>query len=399
MTPRKRLAHSRFKTVPGYPDLELDSESGIYYVRKYLGKGRGELFRSTKQKTVGKASTEARILIEIAMGQKRGMKKHRIQVWEVCDLLLKELKEQTEMRDENGQLLRRLSTYVTKDVPFLRGKMTEEEKRRSGRKKLREQGVIRELFGDYFVDEIDEQFWKAWVKNKGRTLGRNLGDIAKYLSHVMSYAYLEKYLGRKPTISYTDKPKKKTAYPDEQIIAFFENAEPDLQDMVVLNSENPLRPHEVREMRWDFLHFTKDQVIYEVPEWFAKIGESRELILSANSFRVLKRRKSAKAKSPFVFPAPKNPEKPMSKVHLGRMWRRMKKKAGLSLTIPMKFTWLRHSLYTKLLIQMGLPIGQVSAAGGTSMKTLEKNYLIKDAGRTQGVASAGGLGFKLGEEE
>jgi integrase len=377
MTPRVRKADARFKEVPGYPNLELDTKSGYYYVRKYIA-GKGELFASTRSKKKMVAKTIAETKIAEMIGRKPGLRNRRIRLAALGEPLLKDLKEQTETLDEDGHPLRRLSTYTGKDKVYI--------------------PLIVKLFGEVCADEIDEQFWKSWVKKTGRKLGRNLGDIAKYLSLFLTYAFEEKYIGRKPRIKNPDRQRNNAiVYENDQIIAFYQNAEPTLQDLIVLAAENPLRPHENCEVRWEMVFFEKDEegrevVIYRLPASFTKTREARELQLSPRSASIIRRRHAERSQgSPYVFPAPQNPNRPLSRKVLGSMWARMKERAKI--TTPCKFHWLRHSFYSKALLESQTSVAKVSEAGGTSIATLQKRYLKSTARKTREVAAAVNLDF------
>lgn len=371
-------------------NMVRDSETGIYYLRKWCKELGRELFESTKVTKKNQAQTIADEKFAEAKKHLPGMKNKRIRIDSLCDSLLEELDELTKTLDQNGFPMRRLSTYKTKDLPYLRPRYEHTEK--NPRKGTREQGVIRDLFGSYFVDEIDEIFWQTWVKRTGRKLGRNLDDIAKYLSKVLTYAYEQKYIARKPVIKYQGSSRNSAiAYTDEQIIAFYQNAEPTLKDIILMAAENPLRPHEVQEAQWEmiqfFIHENKEHAVYKIPEWFAKTGEARELRLSPSTTKMLKKRKDdQKDQNKYVFPSPKNPDKPLNKKQISRMWDRMKRK--LNITSPIRFHWLRHSFYTKALLIAGEKVQHVSAAGGTSIKTLQKRYLKPNAETTASVSTA-----------
>ena len=151
------------------------------------------------------------------------------------------------------------------------------------------------------------------------------------------------------------------------------------------------------------VHFEKDKkgkpiVIIKLEGWLVKNEESvREIQVSPNAADVLIRRDRQKARGArYVFPAPKDPGKPLSRKHLNRMWHRMLKCAGLA-SSGFEFHWLRHTLYTRLLIEKGVPVAAVSAVGGTSMRTLSKHYLEGTASRTAIVGQS--ISHRFEEEE
>ena len=61
------------------------------------------------------------------------------------------------------------------------------------------------------------------------------------------------------------------------------------------------------------------------------------------------------------------------------------------------FHWLRHSTYSKLLLDAELPVQHVSEAGGTSIAVLQQRYLKSNAARTRSVGQA--IRLKVGKEK
>lgn len=382
MTPRVRALNSSFSEVPGCSYLEMHKVSGIYYVRTSV-QGKGELFKSTRSRKKGEAKAIADEMIKEFAGQKPGLRTGRIKMSKICEMAQAACLEESKQLDDDGIPLRSKNTTEHDFYNF---------------------PLISKLFGDYYADEMDELFWKGWVKKEGRELNRTLGDIAKYLSKSLSYAFDQKYLARKPRIKNPDKQRNKAkVYDNAQIVTFYHNAEPDLQHLIILGAENPLRPHENCEVQWSMVSFEKDEhgkpiVIYRFPEWFTKTREAREMTLSPRSAEILRARYKTRDKaSPYVFPSPKNPTtKPISKKMLSRMWGRMKERAGIP-NAKIKFHWLRHSFYSKALLEALVPVSLVSEAGGTSIATLQSRYLKSTAQTTRAVSHAVDL-FKDEEE-
>jgi integrase len=389
--PKGPKSDTKYVEVPGYPDLKLNRDSGVYYVRKRIP-GKPELFKSTKEKKVRAAQTIATEMIQAAIGRKPGLRSERIRISKCCDLLLDQCEEETRTKDEDGHVLRRMATYE-KDLYYI--------------------PEIKKLFGEFFADQVDEQFLKSWHKRTGRKLGIKLGDHMKYLSKVLTYAFEEAYIGRKPRIKDPSKPPKKAAnFSDELTVLFVKSATPILKDLTILGAENPLRPNEIDKLQWAFLTFAIDKAtgeeitIYKLPEWFTKTRDAREITLSANANRILRERHRRRAKgSVYVFPSPKDPSRPISRQYRTKLWNEMKElarkraaKKGIEFpTGRATFQVLRHNFYRKALLDRGLPLAAVSMAGGTSMKTLQNSYLSGQAHQTRLVTQA--VQLKLENEE
>lgn len=387
MTSKVRKKSATFQGVPGYPELELDTRSGIYYVRKSVA-GKGELFRSTRSRKRGEARSIAQEMISEFTMRKPGLRSRRIRIADLCQPLFEELETETKTIGRDGLPLRKPRTHA-KDRLFLLDRVYRSKARPA---------AIKKHFGEYYADEIDEQFWDRWVKKEGRRLGTTLGDLTKYLSRVLEYAFVEKYIGRKPRLKNPD-PEKNDAqvYNDQQLAAFYLNAEPTLQDLIAIAAENPLRPHENCEVEWSMVDFQEDgSVIYRLPASFTKTKTARELYLSPRASQVVRRRREGALEgSRYVFPSPRDPGRPMSRKHLSDMWLRMKKKAGI--TSKLKFHWIRHTFYSRAILDALIPIATVGQAGGTSAKTLEKRYLKSTAEKTRAVSVAVKVDFEKKE--
>lgn len=376
MTPRERSTTSIYQPVDGSDFLELNTSNGVYYVRKYRA-GKGELFKSTRSKKKGEAKTIAENLISDWLGVK-GHTRRRQRLGPVADEFFVWCEARHKTLDQDGHPLRRRATFKH-DKAFVK--------------------FIKFHFGDNYLDEIDEQFWEDWIRDTGRGLGITLADASKYLSLILGFAFRRKMIGRKPVIKSPDKGTNKAiVYENEQIVVFLKHSKPRLRSMILIAATNPLRPHEVTEMRTEFLTFHKNgSVVCKLPPWFTKTERGRELELSPAASAELRDLKRAAGKSwgTCVFPSPKNPSNPISDVIRSRDWRMMLRRVGISKAY--KFHWLRHSVYSKLLLDARIPVQHVSEAGGTSISVLQKRYLKSDHKRTREVGQA--IRLNLGEEE
>lgn len=354
------------------PYLLLNRETGYYYVRKYKA-GRGELFESTKEKTLGLARTARDEMIARFEGKERITKLRRAKVVALCALALNQCRHDFKNGDRRKRTVEHDRTYFP---------------------------IIRDLFGDYYGDEIDEQFWDDWVRSKGKKLGRTLGDIAKYLSMALRIGHERKLIGRKPKIKNPDKAAgAERIYTDREIQVMLRHAEPMLKDLMAVGITTGMRPHENRELRWDWLTFRRDGVvIVTLPETFTKIGRARSFQASPDAAEVFHRLRKG-AKGDHVFPSPRRPSAAVSDVFLSRMWRRMlvlARKDGFK--GEAYFHWLRHSYYTKALLDARVDVQVVSEYGGTSIATLQKRYLKGDPRRTAAASTAVKLTRKDEEE-
>jgi integrase len=171
---------------------------------------------------------------------------------------------------------------------------------------------------------------------------------------------------------------KVQVYEESDIMRFIEAAEPMLADLIVVAAETGMRPHETRELRWIWICLTGDRAIITLPAEFTKTAKERQIEASENVTVVLRRRKN---KTQFVFPLPSDPLKPISDVFLSRMWRKMLINAAMP--EGLKFHWLRHTFFTKALIESKLPLAMVADYGGNSPTILFDRYLKTDANKTR----------------
>lgn len=379
-----------FLPVRGCSFLKKHPKTNIYYVRKYVA-GKGELFKSTRTSKVGLAKTIADQMIHDFIDIDPGLKNKRVKVKDICSLLLSDFEKATKEADKEGLPIRRKSTFDSKDKPYLRGPFPKEYKLKKG---MRKQGVIRDLFGEMFIDEIDEVFMKKWIKKEGKKHTKKFSEIIKYLGLALSYAHESKYISRRPKLKNPDRHVKKAIrINDADAIRFFESAEPDLKDLIIIGSENPLRPHENCEIEWSMVKTEGKIVEYVLPESLVK-KNARTIRLTPNAAKVVLRRLKKRnifpvsRRSPFVFPSVRDINKPLGCVHRCRMWNRMKAKAGIPSDFAIHFHWFRHNVYRRLLKVHNVHISAVSQVGGTSIKTLQRHYDIDDQQAIEDVSKA-----------
>jgi integrase len=366
-------------------NLMLHIPTGYYYARKSKS-GRGRLFKSTGLKKKGLAQTKADLMVsEWLTG---GAKKKQRRVAELCDSLDDELQVMSELSDDAGSKRRRASTRE-KDKYML--------------------AFVRKYFGEMDADAINEGFWESWCLRVGPKTGRKtLGDVAKYLSKVMTYAHREGVINRKPRLANPDARKPAPpAFTPDQVALFWKHSNQVMKDLILLSGECGLRPSEARELRKAWVSIPKSgRAVISIPGWFEKRGEGREIITSEGVTEMLERRTKG-SWNKYVFPSPSNPDRPISRVRLSRYWKAMQKSVNIELiqagktpiqANTIRFHWLRHTFFTHALLIAQRPLAEVAAYGGNSPKVLFERYLNKDKSVTAPTADAVsyGLGKKGG---
>lgn len=336
------------------PNLFLHIPSGTYYIRKWKA-GRA-LYKSTGQTTKMRAMAVAEEMLVEWLGLKSTGR--RVRVREVCQEFERELGR----RANAGE--RRASTRA-KDKWYL--------------------PRISSLFGGYFIDQIDEDLVETWLTGEGRELGISLFDVVKYLSALLKFAHRRKLINRKPSLSMPKTKSVRRRYTDEELESFRVHSDGDLRDLIVLISENPMRPWEVKHLRWDQIDLGKSEVVISLKVEHKKNKRSRSFVVSEAGANLLRKRKKD-SRSEYVFPAPADPKRPVSDVRVGRWWRAMLDRAGLPSSY--RFHWLRHTFYSRAILEAGISADQVGQAGGTSPQTLSRNYLMQTLEETKRVTSA-----------
>lgn len=349
----KRISHN----------LVLNRESGVYYVRKNR-KGRVALFESTRlsQRMPAQAEADRKMVAWLGSAAFEGKRRRVGDLWDELDLVLE----------------KEFETFAA-DGNRLRRKRTRDKDRTYG-------PIIKSLFGETYADEWDEQRWHGWVQSDGRKLGRKLGDIAKYLSKVLTYAYQRKAIARKPEIKNPDGPPAAVkTYGLDEVRDFHKHADPTLRDLIVIGIDCGLRPHETCGLEWSWIDIKRTEVRVNLPHTFTKTRKGRSIVLSQGAADIIRRRSRAKV-GPYLFPSPKASSRPLSDVQRSRLWRRMLVRAGAAKGLQFRF--LRHTFFSQALLESKQPLAMVAAYGGNSPKILFDRYMAKDAERTRDVSNA-----------
>lgn len=364
---------------PVSSNMQLHIPSGVYYARKSR-KGKGRFFKTTGEKRKARAQSMADLMIGEWI---HGKKKHDRTA--LLGEILNDLDQKLSLECDNNE--RRVNTRK-KDAYIL--------------------PLMKEHFGEIPLADMDEAWWDNWVLTRGRKLDRTLGDFAKYVSLILSFALELKLIDRKPEIRNPDPAKKGIiTYTPAQIQMFWEHAHPDLKDMIILGGEVGLRPHENQGLDYDWITVPRGKGLatIKIPDWFEKRNKGREIVVSEAATKVIRRRQKSR-RGRYVFPAPKDPNKSLSGCQLSRYWRRSVTAVNEELAkknldpFPVgrdggiRFHWLRHTFFTRALLEAKKELPMVAAYGGNSPRILYDRYMSKDANRTAGMAGAVTLDLK-----
>lgn len=379
--PKKK---KRFVSVGN--NLMLNTSSGIYYVKKTFDRYKiPTLFETTRFGKSEKSKAKARALELIA--------KH-------LDKYLGATREQAAGRAKTVTMARVFDEFLEKEVPKMRKRT--QERYRSFLPELKEE------WGRWSVASKFSEAWEDWLprfkekkrkkrieiaarqKIKRPRFRETFNDYAKSMNEALKFAKKKNYISQKVSVPYLDKKKESPGrvYTDAEIRSLWENMGPTLQLQYLMCFEAMMRLREaicLHKSRFN----PATGVITLLPEDVktgSQTGKGRSFKVSPDLHERLIRQMNA-SDSPYFFPSPGNPEKPVFSNKTA--WDTAKKRAGV------KGRWhdLRHSALSRALLpdENGNPPEvspmEVSLYSGTSMRTIEKVYLHNDAEKTARVSN------------
>jgi integrase len=346
------------RPVPSITWLKRDDRTGVYYIRKFKA-GKGEIVRSTGERTLSKAKTVGeRMLAEFIAGPAEAPKTRR-NVEDAC----RELAAALEADYRNGD--RRERTWHH-DITYL--------------------DYLTEHMGSVLLDEINEAWWADWVRTVGKRQKRRLFDVAKYLSKVLTYSHRRGWIPRKPAILNPDKAVRAgRVLSPEEVSKICNVADPRLIVQITLAYECGMRTSEILKLEWKDLEITPDRVTAHLREEKVK-ANPRSIELSPNAAAMIRGLAREGGTRGWVFSSVVMPQRHERDAVLTRRWRRSCRRAGIQGRV--RFYDLRHSFFTRALLEKELPVQQVSLYGGTSMAMLQKVYLHGAPERTRSVSLA-----------
>lgn len=347
------------------PHLFLEKESGIYVVRKKFGKRKiSPLFKSTGEKVLSRARTAADVIIQRHVNFCLGIPDSHV---------FGQARTKT-MGDVAHWILQNYTPDLRAGTQALH------------RYYFRE--IIRH-FGDWDVSQMTPERFTEWVKRERRKGGRRtFFDFAKHLTLLMKVAYEQKFVSHLVRFKNPD-PKQNHSwrvYTPDELTRLWEEMGDDLRDQFVLSCESFMRLREVLHLSWDRIDLDTGKITLraENVKTGSKTGVGREFIMSPNALSRLRARRARMGdRSPFVFPSPADPTKPVWENRTA--WRAAKENAG----IKGKATWhsLRHTALTRALLDFKANPIQVSEYAGVRMTTIQRVYLHPKADQTREVAN------------
>lgn len=373
------------------PNLYRHIRSGTYHVWKNFKRlGIKPLRESTRQTTLGKARTEAELIIQ----------RHKNRCLGIDDTAVF-------LRKKGNSFGSAAKLALEKHTPRKRRARTQEKHNliipalieKWGSYQLKD--ISSEGFKDW-IDEIKAEKWACGQSHQicldgkcGHRRRQTFMDYAKHMNFVMRIAFERKLIDSLITFENPDEEKETgRVFTRAEITALWNVMGDDTRDQFVLCFESMMRLREALYLTWDRVNLKTGQITLrkEDVKTGSKTGKGRDFIMSKNSLVRMKARfeKTKHLGSTYVFPAKEKLSKRWNILKPQHdndsAWNRSKKAAGI--TGPARWHDLRHTAISEALLVQGHPIVKVSEYCGTSVATLQRVYLHSKAEQTKDVATA-----------
>lgn len=343
------------------PNLYLNSETGIYYVRKTFRRFKiPDLFESTHCDKIGKAKAKADELIKThldhymsgsaGIASKRNGKQVRLVIEEILETVTPS---------------KRIGTQANHKIYL---------------------GELKKEWGQWDINRITLPAWVTWLNQfKTRKARKTFGDYVKHMNLLLRYAYKMRYITHLITLPNPDPIRNAgRVFTRAEIRALWDAMNEETRDQFVLCYECFMRLREALYLTWDRVDLDSGVVTLRPIDvkTGSKTGKGRSFNLSETALKRLRVRRS-QIKGPFIFPSPAG-TKP---VHQNKTaWRIAKRKAN----VKGRARWhdLRHSALTHALLDTGADPVQVSEFAGVSLRTIQRVYLHSTHEKTKSVSKA-----------
>lgn len=315
-------------------ELQKDSRTGIYFVRKKL-KNKPELLKSTGFKDRTRAR---RVALEI---------------------LAKYVADQPPKKEDNPTF-----REIAQKVLALKA---DKSKATKDLAKNRLEKHLGPYFNHLKIAEINENTWAQYIVESKSTSNRTFADDAKLMMAVMKYSFNEGLLKRKVRITNPDPPNQEgRVYSAEEIFRLLSAASTqDMRLQIQIGITMGMRHGEIAHLRWAWIDFNRAVIM--LPPEETKTRRGRVVPIHFEVLKELKDRKSV-SESPCVFPSKTNPLEPIP--DFDSQWQRTWKRAG----VDGVFHWTRHTCISNL-ANKGTPESIIKKIVGCSARTMAKVYL------------------------
>ena len=339
----------------------------IYYKEKFKKLGIPPFFGPTGETTVGRAKTKVQLLINQHKNKHLGI--------------------------DDSQVFGRKSTRtfgsIAEEVLL---KVTPTRRRKTQVQHRYHVGKAIDRFGNWDINSITVTAFEDWISDMRRKGERStFMDFAKHMNLVMRYAYNYKFATHLLHFANPDKSHAKPGrvYTDEEIKALWDVMNNETKDQFVLSYECMMRLREVLYLTWDRVDLKSGRITLRPIDvkTGSRTGRGREFLASEHALTRLRERfKKRNPRSPYVFPSPRTPSKPVDQNKTA--WRNAKVESRIK--EPRKATWhsLRHTALTKALLVTCVDPLIVSEYAGVSLQTIQRVYLHSKAEMTKKASAS-----------
>jgi integrase len=334
-------------------ELQKDSRTGIYFVRKKL-KNKPELLKSTGFKDRTRARRVALEILAKYVADQPAKKEDNPTFREIAQkvLALKSAKSPATQALAKNRLEKHLGPY----------------------------------FNHMKVADITENTWEQYIVDQLAIKKRTLADDAKLMMACMKYSFNENLLKRKVRIRNPDPPNEEgRAYTESEIFSLLSNSStPDMRLQIQIGLTMGMRHGEIAHLRWAWIDLEK--AVIKLPPEETKTRRGRVVQINSEVLKELKIRKEVST-SPCVFPSIKNPLEPIP--DFDSQWQRTWKRAE----VDGVFHWTRHTCISNM-AAAGVPESTIKKITGCSQRTLNKVYIHLKSDVAQDAVNLGHGGTK-----
>jgi integrase len=235
-----------------------------------------------------------------------------------------------------------------------------------------------------FPDEATEDWWltvyiprkreEISSKTKRSNPKRKFANDRKWLLAFLSHLKRQDILPKVPKLINPDPVREKgRAYTKEETDAMIQAADWLFVPKLVMALEHFMRRSEIALLEKAWVD-RKNRVI-NLPAWVCKTRYARRVPFNERLellFQCLDEKHEG-LNSPFVFPSPNDPMKPIARDGFMTAWKGCKARAGIA--GKANFHWLRHTGLTRAFKSPGVNVAKVCAVGGLDVQEAMDTYV------------------------
>lgn len=235
-----------------------------------------------------------------------------------------------------------------------------------------------------FPDELTEDWWltvyiprkreEISPKTKKSNPKRKFMNERKWLLAFLKHLKRQDMIAKVPNLIDPDPPREKgRALTKEETDALVQAADWLLLPKIVMALEHFMRRSEIALLEKAWVDRTNR--VINLPAWVCKTRHARRIPYNDRLellFECLDE-KYGKLQSPYVFPSPADPMRPIARDGFMTAWRSCKERAKIKGKV--NFHWLRHTGLTRAFKAAGVNVAKVCAVGGLDVQEAMDTYV------------------------